>query len=115
MKKRWRYDWYWKDALGKDTKDYFKVKQQLTWRFYFRIIKKWFTPCDKCQTELDEIWNVGIYVDVEFYRRFIERVISKVCSECGEKVREEVVGSEVILGNKDYEPPIELSRNKHRR
>jgi len=89
---------------------YVKTKQYLTWQFYFRVIKKWFTPCKKCQSMLNKMWNVGVCIDAEFYERFIERCSVRICSECLKAVVEEMSGSEVILGNQKYDPPIELSR-----
>ena len=112
MKERWRY---WKIEVppeaGGDEFLYHRTKQRLVWRFFFRVIKKWFTPCDKCQDKINARWDTGVYIDVEFYREFIKNTAMKICSECAKKIQKMVSESEVILGNNDYEPPIELSRS----
>jgi hypothetical protein len=94
----------------KELYDNLPIKEILTWTFYFRMIKTSFTPCERCQKIIDGQWNIGIFFDKKWYERFIERVSLKLCKECNEKINELNKSAEVILGNKDYEPPIELQR-----
>ena len=66
--------------INEETGEYekHKCKEDGRYKFYLRFVQEHFTPCDKCQVELNRI----IYNAQRLY-----------------------------LGNKSYEPPIELSRN----
>lgn len=109
MFERWTYsrDYRYANNYGVT---YYKQNERLTWSFYLRIIKTWFTPCEKCQNVIDALWNNGYFLNAEWYNKFIYRATQRMCEECGKKVENINKTAEVILGNDDYEPPIELSR-----
>lgn len=107
MKERWLYSDYIDCETEKPV--YYKKKQRLTWQFYLRIVKKWFTPCDKCQENFDNYWKPNILFAKT--REVIKDILRKwTCSQCYDKIRKLIKDGEVILGNKDYEPPVELQR-----
>jgi len=107
MKERWRY-WDWQAT-------YYKTKQCLTWRFYIRIIKEWFTPCKKCQDALEELWykvSLSKIVNNDLDETpIVSQAYHYLCQQCKEAM--ELLkkhAREIILGNKEYEPALELSR-----
>lgn len=102
MKRRNKY-WFYREEGTKNLITC-RILQELTWRFYFRVIKKWFIPCKECQERLDNI--VKIYMD----RSSIGEAIGRLCAECTDAINNLYVDAEIILGNKDYEPAVELSR-----
>lgn len=53
--------------------------KRFSYRFYLRFIKEHFWPCDQCEKRLEQA------------------------------IRKRIDQGDLILGNKDYEPPIELS------
>jgi len=112
MKERWKYSDYVDEETEKPV--YYRLKQRLTWQFYIRIIKKWFTPCDKCQENMDLFWNCGVVLNTGWYEitAYINKLIKTrtLCINCQKAMQRIMVKSEVILGNKDYDPPIELQR-----
>jgi len=115
MKKRWKYQ-----SL-KHMGGYYKILQELTWRFYFRFIKGskgWFTSCIKCQETLDRFYKentlllndilISIIHDRKNIAPYHQKIICKKCDEAIVKMMEEA--EEVIFGNTDYEPLVEVSR-----
>jgi len=76
----------------------------LIWRFYFRSFKKWFVPCDICQKTIDEL------VKVNMDSSAIQMALGRLCPACNSAKEVLFFDAEVILGNKDYEPSIELNR-----
>jgi len=79
----------------------------------------------KERTKLTEKWYIWEYIDdegnyvktkyreveeISFYLRFINKWFTP-CKECQRKLKELILNAEdMILGNKDYEPPVELRR-----
>jgi hypothetical protein len=107
MRERWSID----EVDDGKTLHYILVKERQIWRFYLRVLKKWFTPCAKCQEMIDVMWNsLGLSWDAKTIQNFPENVAKELCPDCLKEPREMLEYSEVILGNKDYDPPIELSR-----
>jgi hypothetical protein len=91
---------------------YYLIKEKQVWRFYFRVMKQWFTPCDKCQEKIDKLFgHLGLAWDANILVRFPEYASKELCSKCLSEPEKLLGNAEtIILGNKDYEPPIELSR-----
>jgi len=112
MKERFKFEsvMIYNEKKGLEERQYFKIKQKFTWQFYFRIIKTWFTPCNKCQEMIEKQWDVGIFLDGTWYDEFIYWVSVRLCKKCIEDIYELNRRAEVILGNREYEPPVELSR-----
>jgi len=81
-----------------------EYREVLIWRFYFRSFKKWFVPCDKCQKTIDEL------VKVNMDSSAIQMALGRLCPACNSAREVLFINAEVILGNKDYEPSIELNR-----
>jgi len=117
MKKRYRYI----DGTKFEDGAYFKILQKLTWRFYFRFIKGskgWFTPCTKCQEMLDILYKENrldfnnVIKSMLHNKESIEPFIyGVICEECDTKITKMIVeAEEIIFGNKDYEPLVEVSR-----
>jgi len=96
---------------------YYKILQELTWRFYFRFIKGykgWFTPCTNCQEIIDRFYSEHPYgmnaLCSDVNRNYILGK-SILCEECMTEINIMVKNAEeVIFGNSDYEPLIETSR-----
>jgi len=71
--------------------------------------------CKKCGHELttkEELENLVAFVKVSkysFFLRFAKRDFTP-CRHCQEKLRKVLGDCDIILGNKEYEPLIELSR-----
>ena len=123
MKKRWKYfigedsPIYYKSKAEthyiSESIKYYKILQELTWRFYFRFMKAhngWFTPCNKCQEYIDEKYEENPFREIfknvnwEVFRFYL-------CKECVKEADTKVSkAEEVIFGNSDYEPLVELSR-----
>jgi len=59
---------------------------------------------------LDMTWDIGYVLNKNWYEHFIEKVTVKLCPKCAKEILSIHINVEVILGNKDYDPPIELSR-----
>lgn len=118
---------------GKEVK-YFFI-QKLQYGFYMRIIHDHFIPCEKCQEKLEKIlvgkirqWNIEdkpLRVELDYFGpkwrfRFpwirtgqeIKDVnVVILCKECSKVLEEGIVNAdEWTIGNKDYEPAIELWR-----
>lgn len=108
MKERWKLV----QDSGTQVVDgtYYAILERHVWRFYFRVIKKHFTPCQKCQEVIDEKWNIGIFLSGEWYNNFVKTASNLLCGKCNKEIHEINKYAEVIIGNKDYEPPVELQR-----
>ena len=98
------------EKKGLEEMQCFKIKQEFTWQFYLRIIKTWFIPCNKCQEMIEKQWDVGVFLDGTYYDKFISWVSVRLCKKCIDGIYELNRRAEVILGNREYEPPVELSR-----
>ena len=106
MKRRYRYS----DCSKMEVGAYYKILQELTWRFYFRFIKGykgWFTPCTKCQEVLDEE-----YLNCPTFEKEIPYLLfNKICKFCRVDMYNSIDNAEeVIFGNSNYEPLLEVSR-----
>ena len=113
MKKRYRYI----DGTKFEDGTYFRILQELTWRFYFRFIKGskgWFTPCTKCQNSLDKMYSMNaLFVKTifDFSSKSIFIAEELLCEKCTKSIFTMVrEAEEVIFGNSDYEPLVEVSR-----
>lgn len=113
MKERWEYS-----KLNTQINDnkwkmiYYKTKQRMIWKFYIRIIQDgygWFIPCDKCQTRLTDMWNRGFYLMDEDYE-IVGFMFRSLCKKCMQEVQTKLRDCPILIGNKDYEPWVELSR-----
>lgn len=105
MKKRIHIDSFeTEDGLA-----YCKVPQVLIWRFFLRIVGQWFTPCSNCQDTIDEVWRVhgpALSFDVK------DVLNSRICGKCKKQIQEFMLNADrIIVGNKDYEPLVELQRS----
>jgi len=93
---------------------YYKKVQCLTWRFYIRIIQDgggWFTPCDKCQERITEIWNENFSLLKARKQNMIVKFASEsLCKTCQGKIFKKLKECPVIIGNVKYEPWAELNR-----
>jgi len=115
MKERFKFECFkiYNEKKGLEEMQYFRIKQELIWQFYIRPIKLWFQPCDKCQGIIDKEYESmilgGFMGDMI---RFPLMVFStRLCRTCKKYIWKRAFESfEVILGNKEYEPPMELSR-----
>lgn len=122
-----------KETFPKTYEAYFvKVRQ---YGFYIRIIHNHFIPCDKCQDEFEKVlvegiknWYIeeGMPLKVEldhfinqwrFRFRWIgisqrtDTDVVLLCKECSKNLELGIVDAhEWTIGNKDYEPAIELWR-----
>ena len=110
MKERIVYAKY-KDEEKDGEFSYYKKKQRFIWSFYLRVIMEHFIPCDKCQAKIEKLWNIGYVTSDDWHNdKFIQRVVLMLCKQCNKKIYELNENAEVIVGNKDYTPPVELSR-----
>jgi len=105
------------------------IVEFLKYGFWLRFISEHFVPCTLCQEKLDELlrsndWeispetmNVVLSIKKEsavFYLKWIDNCCYVPCSECQKKIinlirnisRQDA--SNLHIGNKDYQPPIEL-------
>jgi hypothetical protein len=74
-------------------------------------MKEWFTPCDRCQEKIEKLWgHLGLAFDGNIIRNFPELSSRELCSKCLSEPERMLSDANIILGNKDYDPPIELSR-----
>lgn len=108
MKERWKLveDRIWKP---KDP-TYYLIKEAQIWRFYFRVIKEHFTPCNKCQEKIEKLLNDIEFSDSETVRSAPYIALKNLCNQCEKEIAKVGDNADIILGNKDYEPPLELSR-----
>ena len=111
VKERMHYKFYHHDAT------YYKVKQQLLWEFYIRFLKEHFTPCGNCQnkinSEFERLFKPARNKDIDIKdsgTRFVELRWYHLCKRCKRQINEKFGIAEVIFGNKDYEPLLELQR-----
>lgn len=116
MKERWKVGKF-PDETRDGAFTYYRIKQELTWRFFFRMIKTWFVPCNECQLKIEKLWTDEVSVDrtvlfdVYYRERFLRKVMSSLCIKDLTGIVEHCKNTnEIIIGNKDYEPPVELSR-----
>jgi hypothetical protein len=98
---------------GTEGRTYFAVKQRLVWRFYLRFFKTDLRPCGNCQRKIqDEFIRIfkgsGPIEDGNF---FVSMRWQSLCVACKREFEGMLKDREVILGNKDYTPLLELTRN----
>jgi hypothetical protein len=119
MKERWKFEVLdielppERASINRFEKQFFKLKRALTWQFYTRIAKRWFIPCTKCQETIEKEYSSymrnGFFGDTTQLPMMI--FATRLCKECKKEMIENAVDAdEVIMGNKDYEPTLELSR-----
>lgn len=116
MKEKWKYDSFFDKEKRKTV--YYKIQQTLTWQFYLRFAKLWFTPCNKCQEEIGTLWKrkqkLPVYkttpLDLAFYD-FVKVALSYLCEKCNRELHKRLETAELIFANKDYEPVVELQRS----
>jgi len=108
MKRRWKYEFYYDEEL--EAYAYLKILQELTWRFYFRFIKGskgWFTPCTDCQEKLTK----GYLGSPPSKEQIPYLLLNRLCGACRVEIENLTNNAEeVIFGNSDYEPLLEVSR-----
>lgn len=105
MKEIWKYEDFRKYGSG-----FAKVKQVLTWRFYIRPLHEWFTPCEKCQKFLDERLKVNAMIFI-LETKAEDAYFNFLCMKCKDTVKAKIKDdATLIIGNRDYEPRLELSR-----
>lgn len=105
MSEKWKYE-----DLRKCDSGFIKVKQTLVWRFFIRPLHEWFTPCEKCQRVLNNLLKnnaLNFIMDAQPFDLYR----NNNCTLCRKKI-EEMINDDVtlIIGNNDYEPRLELSR-----
>jgi hypothetical protein len=110
MRERWKLDNTIQTATAREKIEYYLIKEKQVWRFYFRVIKEWFTPCDKCQEKIEKLLNDIHLSDTNTIRSVPHIAFTYLCNECQKKAKGLANDADIILGNKDYEPPLELSR-----
>jgi hypothetical protein len=125
MKERFKFEtvMIYNEKKGLEERQYFKIKQVLTWQLYIRPIKLWFEPCPKCQALIDEEYsdciknnllpNSSLFsaVSRRDFTTLPMLLVTIICKDCKKYLLKKMLdASEVILGNKDYEPMFELSR-----
>lgn len=113
MKSRIAYGKY-QDPEKEDRTVYYKRKQELTWRFYIRIIQDgqgWFTPCDKCQAMITNKWNHQYrYCLTNKDDAIVGFCLRNLCKKCRMDIHKKLKDCPVIIGNAKYEPWVELNR-----
>jgi len=123
MKERWLYSDYEDCETQKPV--YYRKKQLLTWQFYLRFIKEWFTPCSKCQEKLEKEWFGNDENDIiknwQAWILFAKQILEEdyivvafrcICDRCIMRIKKKFKNSKIIIiGNKEYEPPFELQRH----
>lgn len=124
------------EQLEGELPEYVKIEgtKVETYSFFIRILHSHYVPCPKCQPEIKTImvegklrWHpehmqLALYQEIDNGKRhfsfgfgFVPKGVDifewEPCSDC-QKVIADLFdnSSEFIIGNKDYEPPIELSR-----
>ena len=110
MKERFLVDRLLNDETGKMQA--YEFKQVLTWQFYIRAVKRWFTPCNDCQKSIEVKYEAEIMGGLIPAYNFQNEIFGHfLCKSCKEKMKKEMLkDNEVIFGNIDYEPFLELSR-----
>lgn len=109
-KERFIVDRLYNEEKEKDV--CYEFRQLLIWQFYIRTLKSWFIPCGKCQNVIDKEYTSCVQIgDLGDLNRLPTIIFPSFCKECKEIIRKKLVkANEVIIGNKDYEPVLELSR-----
>ena len=97
----------------KEDSSHFKIDRKLVWRLYLRFATRQFVPCEKCQVAIEK--EVQIAVNSMSFQngyQLVEIIINNVlCKQCRENMAKKIMHSDrIILGNKEYEPLIELQR-----
>lgn len=109
---------------SKDAQYYIDV---LRYGFFLRFIHDHFMPCDKCQDELEKIlvgkiqdWCIDepLRVELDYYINvwrftfpWICREVVLLCKKCSKVLEDGIKDADIwTIGNKDYEPTIELWR-----
>lgn len=114
-----------------------RVVEQMTYGFYLRFAHDHIRPCVECQSKLHNLlfgntsytWNfndsvkISLHMEtwnisptVSFSLGFLKEnvlisVSFELCMKCSEKTFNMIQNaSELTIGNKDYEPPVELWR-----
>ena len=113
-----------------------KNVEQLTYGLYLRFMKKHFIPCENCQKEvynmlLTSDWRLNSDYPIELYIRqdsdypietYVRDETEKsvivylkftnkkwmLCKACSMLIIDYIAKEELIIGNKDYVPPVEL-------
>jgi hypothetical protein len=111
LKERIHYDHY-SDRTGLTPKTvYYVVKQALVWRFYVRLMKTDLRPCGNYQNKIQsEFMRRFGFKEMPSGNSFVEGMWYNLCKRCRRDFEEMLGDREVILGNTEYEPLIELQR-----
>lgn len=92
---------------------YLKLEKELTWTLYLRFATRHFVPCEKCQVAIHKEVESAVYgMSFQNGYQLVEIIVSNVlCKQCRENIAKKIMHSDrIILGNKEYEPLIELQR-----
>lgn len=115
MKERWSYSDYVDCETEKPV--YYRKKQRLTWQFFLRFAKKWFTPCNECQEMLDKAYHKYAWramipkpIGALAIPDMVDCGLRGLCEPCRKKLFRTIKDVDLIFGNKDYEPLVELQR-----
>jgi len=104
---------YYKDTTRCDKpRIFYVVKQRLVWKFYMRFFKTDLKPCGNCQRKIQDEF-IRIFkreVPIEDANFFVSSRWQGLCKRCKTEFEEMLKNQEVILGNKDYTPLLELTR-----
>lgn len=114
MKERWKYSDYEEED---GTPVYYKRKQRMTWQFYLRFASTWFEPCKDCQKIIDKGWDEfgwRAMIPQEIGHLAIPNMVGHallgLCKQCRRNLFKKIENTNLIFGNKDYNPLIELQR-----
>jgi hypothetical protein len=103
---RWKFDSFYDEEEKRWV--FYKIREHLVWRVFIRPALKHIYPCPKCQEILNEAYEKE---PLDFILHTPLEILQYYKCEVLEEIRELLRNSTLILGNKDYEPPIELSRS----
>jgi len=86
--------------------------KEKVWRLYLRFSMQWFTPCKQCQEKIQEDFkeelNKAVLFAVSGYAYHVSHYV--LCNKCKKKIIKLLEDADIIIGNKQYEPLVEISR-----
>lgn len=108
QKERWKFGRYEEPPKHMN---YYKEKQRLTWQFFIRVSMSWMTPCAKCQAMIDDKLQKDTRYFLHENIEIPQTLFNYLCRQCKEQAYKIVQNGTLILGNNEYSPALELSRN----